>query len=289
MSRRAAPFLAVALLLLAAGCGKGGGTVDLLPADRFEGVWNRSGAAETFGPGELYNQIDGGAEVFLELGFERLDVQRYQAPAGEVSVEVYRMSDPAAALGIYLMKCGQETPAQGLDSRSTAGPYQVQLVRGSSYVAVNRLAGGDEAAAVLVAMARHVEQQLPAAPAPDLFAVLPSEGRVAGSERVIRGQFTMDPIFTLGEGNVLLLGRQATAVAATYRSANGEPHTRLVASYPDAAAARAAFANLRSKLDPQLKVLESAGDRVSFRDFADKLGEVSVREAQIQAELGKPE
>ena len=95
-------------LLLLAGCGTEAPpsekTVkDVLPADGFRGEWNRVGKYTVFKGANLYGHIDGGAEVFLELGFAHLEVQRYaRGEEEEVSVEVYRMDDPAAALGMLV-------------------------------------------------------------------------------------------------------------------------------------------------------------------------------------------
>ncbi len=42
----------------------------LIPPDGAAPGWTRAGTQRVYGPGELYNYIDGGAELFLEFGFE---------------------------------------------------------------------------------------------------------------------------------------------------------------------------------------------------------------------------
>ena len=41
--------------------------------------WSRSGPEKTYSQRELYGYIDGGAEIFLELGFETLRLQRFES------------------------------------------------------------------------------------------------------------------------------------------------------------------------------------------------------------------
>ena len=65
----------------------------------------------------------------------------------------------------------------------------------------------------------------------------------------------------------MLLGGKLFAAAAVYREASGQSESMIVAPYPDEAAARAAFANLRRNLDPYLQVLEAGGDFLVFKDF----------------------
>jgi hypothetical protein len=278
--------LALALLALALGaCARNPSApaaLDPFPPDSFQGGWKR-GERLRFAGSELYSHIDGGAEVFLELGFDSLEVQRYLSPAGEVAVELYRMTDPTAALGIYLLKCGAETRDPGLTDRHTVNPYQLQLVRGSVYLSVNRTAG-EPSVADLVAFARNVAAQLPGGDGAAVLTLLPTDGRVAGSERIVRGPFTLQEVVTLGEGDVLQLGGKVTAVAADFAGPEGIS-TRLVAAYPDEAAAAGAFANLRSHLDPYLEVVVQSAGRLVFRDHAGRFGAVERRADRVELEV----
>ena len=288
---RSRSHLALALLALAlAACSRNPGapaTVDPFPPDGFQGVWKRGERLRFSGP-ELYSHVDGGAEVFLELGFDLLEVQRYASPAGEVAVELYRMTDPTAALGVYLLKCGSETRDPGLTDRHTLNPYQLQLVRGSVYLSVNRTAG-EPSAADLGAFARDVAARLPGGDGAAVLALLPTDGRVAGSERIVRGPFTLQEVVTLGEGDVLQLGGKVTAVAADFTGPEGTS-TRLVAAYPDQAAASGAFANLRQHLDPYLEVAVQSADRLVFRDHAGRFGVVErlADRLELEANLATP-
>jgi hypothetical protein len=245
-----------------------------LPPDGFLNTWQRGASPRIFRGADLYGHINGGAEVFLELGFDRLDVVRYDSGGGAVEIERYRMTDPTAALGIYLMKCGSERPDPALAARHTASPLQLQMVRGSDYLIVSSLRPEEDLGEALVAFANHIADRTPDELGSDPFSVLPTSGRVAGSERVIRGPFTLEPFITLGEGDVLLLGGDRTAVAAEFENGDGQRSTRIVASYGDAAAAGGAFAHLVSNLDPYLEVLSSEDDRLVFEDYRERYGEV---------------
>jgi len=158
-----------------------------LPGDGFLGVWQPVGPPRVFNGAQLYDYIDGGAEIFYELGFERVTVQRYRADADEIAVELYAMRDPVAALGVYLAKCGQETPASGFADRHTAGRHQLMLARDRYFLVVDNLSGKASRAAALVDCAREIVRSLPETALPAVFAALPKTGLVDGSERVIRG------------------------------------------------------------------------------------------------------
>jgi hypothetical protein len=269
----ARPLLLLGCLLGLGACGAGDRSAGTTPAPEVEG-WQRAEDARLFPGAELYGHINGGAEVFLEMGFEDLVVQPYNSERGQLDLELYRMTDPTAAVGIYLMKCGTEQPDPGLEARHTVNPYQLQMVHNDTYVIVNAVELEGDAAGTLADFARALSGGLPAAEAADPFGELPTEGRISGSERVVRGPFTLEPLVTLGDGDILRLGGSVTAVAAEYQHDGEARYTRIVVPYPDEAAATNALRNLTANLDPYLELIESDDSRLVFRDYAEAFGEV---------------
>jgi hypothetical protein len=239
-----------------------------------------------YGGPELYDYIDGGAEIVYEHGFEHVTVQRYRAGEDEMAIELYAMRDPAAALGVYLARCGREAPARGLVDRHTAGRHQLMLVRDRYFVIVDNLSGKAERAAALVDFGRAVASRLPPAGRVEVLDLLPTEGRVAGSERLIRGPLALQAFILLGEGDVLRLGGRITAVAAGYTGGAQGPRTLVIAPYPDAETAARAFAHVRGHLDREIQVLSASGSRLVFRDYSGRVGIVVLSGARLELTLG---
>jgi hypothetical protein len=285
--RRAAPALSALALVVTAFAGAepdaSRGDEGRLPAD--VPGWRRAEPARVYSGPELYELIDGGAEIFFEHGFERVTVQKYARGAHEIGIDLYAMRDAAAALGIYLARCGDETPAPSLALRHTAGRHELLAVQGAFYVVVEDFSGSGERAADLVAFARALAPRLPAAEPVPVLDLLPREGRVPGSERLIRGPLALESFIQLGEGDVLQLGGRVTAAAAAYQGPGGRL-TRVVVPYPDTAAARQAFARVRDHLDPEIRPLSQTASRLVFRDYSGAYGEVLVDGARIELRLG---
>lgn len=99
--------LLAALLLLAiavppAGAANPGDPV--LGALAAKGEWKLLEPVRTFGPDNLYEEIDGEAELVLPYGMERLTVAvlgRTARPGSEVRLELFRMASPRDAFGIW--------------------------------------------------------------------------------------------------------------------------------------------------------------------------------------------
>jgi GGDEF domain-containing protein len=251
------------------------------PADGFVPGWKRSGPVETYAPTALFNVIDGGAELFLEMGFVDLRIQKYAGAGAEIVVEDYRMQNAAAALGIYLLKCGRETPLAGIVDRNSGDRFQLALLKNDHFFFINNFSGRQELLPVLAELARRLGAAIPAGEAVRELDVLPAVDRVPGSELLLRGPYSLQAVFTLGEGDVLMLAGRRFAAAAAYLDKGGAGHTLIVAPYEDAAAASLAFANLRRDLDPYLKVLEAGDDDIVFQDFQNLFGMAERRDQRI--------
>ncbi len=249
----------------------------VMPGDQEVPGWRRVGEGRRFEGSGLYGHIDGGAEVFLELGFEEVRLQGYRKGSDELVVEVYRMRDEIAAIGVYLGNQGAPGRAVPFAERARVGRHQVVFQKQRYYALITNPAGKRELVSEMLAMARNVAGKLPAGstsvPALDL---LPTEGRVAGSLRLIRGRTGLESVYTLGSGDILQLRGEVTAVAASYRDARGGTFTRISVSYGEPALARAAFRNLVTNLDSYLHVVEKGEDRLVFEDYEGKFGEAAV-------------
>jgi hypothetical protein len=185
------------------------------------GSWKTAGPPEIYKKEGLFGYIDGGAELFLQYGFEELTITRYVEGSNpsaekETTVEVYRMASPADAFGIFSLKReGDEPVSQEIESVHWLSASQASLAKGNFYININ---GVNTAEQEMEAFAAAVSRKIEAASAlPDEISLLPSSGRIIGSERYIRGGLA-------AEGESLLLDREfwgfekgAVAVSAKYR------------------------------------------------------------------------
>jgi hypothetical protein len=276
------------------------GVEPVFPPNSFVEGWKAKGQTREFTRNGLYGHIDGGSELFLEFGFEVLHVRKYQDPSGteEISLETYRMESPEAALAIYLMKCGTETLVPGIDNqvRHTGDRYQFTLLKGSYFITVNNFNGNASVMPAMIRMANLVLENIPPVKPVDLFHFLPGEDRVPGSEMLFRGPYSLQAIYTLGEGDVLLLGNKVFGVTAQYLhkkkhanpGVNPETFNRLVIPYPDESSGQKAYAHLKANLDTYIKVISIGENELTFEDYRGKFGRISIKKEIISIEVNLP-
>ena len=255
------------------------------PGDACVVGWQRAGQISQFTADGLYDHIDGGAELFLEFGFNNVQVQKYKSGSDEIAIEVYEMQSDEAALGIYLTCCGKETSVAGIESRHSGSRYQFTILHGRYLVLINNFQGNSALLPVMVKFAQQILTTLPTAPCKPLLSVLPQQDLIAGSERLLCGPVALQNIFTLGHGDVLQLAGKIFAASANYRGDQGEIHTLIVAPYPDPQQAKAAYRHLLANLDSYLHVLSQDDQRFVFMDYQQKFGLVEQQAKLLKIKL----
>ncbi len=268
--------------------GFGLGSQVIIPQDDFAPDWKRSGKPSTFIKVDLFNHIDGGAELFIEYGFEKLVVQRYALGKSELTLEVYEMESPEAALGIYLMKCGQETPLAGIRSRNSGEKSQLMILKSKYFVYVNNFDGDARNLPAMVALENMALESIREVPAEGLFVQLPKEAQVGRSQRLIRGPVALQPFYTFGEGDIFQLQGKIFGVLADYRGEGNALYTRLIIPYPDQKQALSVYENLRANLDPYLKILTTRANGFVFLDFKQKYGVVELKGSKLDIRFNLP-
>lgn len=240
----------------------------------------------TFTKADLYGYIDGGAELFLEFGFEELQVQKYAANGGEVSLDLYRMETPEGALGIYLAKRGKESPVRGVEARNTGDRYQISALKGRYFLQAGNYKGQEAGLAAAVALLNALTGALPEEPSPDLFADFPGERRVEGSEMLFLGPYALERLFTFGEGDILSQQGKILGASVDYAGPSREIYTRYRVEYPDGDAAVKAFSHLRKSLDPEMSVTGEGEGLFRFKDFSGKFGDAELDGAVLWLRTG---
>ncbi len=187
------------------------------------GTWKTAGPPEIYKKDGLYGYIDGGAELFLQYGFEALSVIRYAGSAGpaaekEIVFEVYRMASPADAFGVFSLKReGDERISPEVEAVHWLTASQAALAKGNFYINITGVGATEEE---IESFAAAASKKIGAASAlPQELSLLPSAGRIQGSERYIRGKLAavgesplLDRDFWgFGEGTVAVSARYGTS------------------------------------------------------------------------------
>jgi hypothetical protein len=175
--------------------------------------WAQTGEVRTFDADNLWEYINGAAELFVEYDVQTCRTADLNSGDLTVTVDLYDMSTPLNAFGIFV----RERPLAGAPlpnatEATVSPPYQALMLKGATYVKVNAIEGElDEASGrqLLEALAAALPGRTTY---PAELGLLPEAGRIAGSEGYKREAF-----LGLTELNRCLYAEYAGEGAETYQ------------------------------------------------------------------------
>jgi hypothetical protein len=213
-----------------------------LPESASISPWKVDGQPKNFKGKELYDYIDGGAEIFYEYGFAQVIAQRYVLGDKSITVDIYEMDHPKAAFGIFSVQRDSEMPALAVGDEGTASDTLARFYQEHFYVVITANKSAPDMKQALVKIARTVSQKIQkTSQLPDLIKALPTANLIPRSKGYVSGLLGLNNQFYLGDSNILgINGRTVECVFARYKIKEDQANL-LVIRYPDSAASNAAL------------------------------------------------
>ncbi|GAK52627.1 hypothetical protein U14_03879 [Candidatus Moduliflexus flocculans] len=132
-------------------------TLDDLPG------WKMEDAPQQAKGDELFSMVDGAAEVYFEYGFSRALVQYYANDQGQsLQIEIYEMTDPAAAYGIFSFHAGDESQPIAIGRDGIIGEYYLSFWQNAYFVMLSASDPAPELLDLLKQIAQKMAAKLPA-------------------------------------------------------------------------------------------------------------------------------
>lgn len=152
--------------------------------------WQQLGEPAVYSRDNLWEYINGAADLFLGYGFMELESYEFSAAGLSFTVDIYDMENPLNAFGIYRAERGENAELQPIGSESViTPPYQALYLKDKYYVKINIFDGELDVKSGKVIL-RQLDKHLDGtAIYPTIFEVLPKKNLVAGSYRYIKTSF----------------------------------------------------------------------------------------------------
>jgi hypothetical protein len=153
--------------------------------------WKQSGEIQTFQPENLFDYIDGAADLYLSYDFQELKVAEYlNEKKASVIVEVYRHKSPTDAFGIYSQERLSNANFLDIGAQGYSEKDILNFLAGDYYVKMNSFKTGPEDQEILLNFAKKVAENLGEKGAlPSILSSFPEEGKKKNSERFIAIKF----------------------------------------------------------------------------------------------------
>jgi hypothetical protein len=163
----------------------------LLPTASEVVNWDKYLDFEEYKGEDLFFYINGGAEIYHEYGFERVIVQDYRTPNGRsASLEIYKMSSPDSAFGIYTFKSSGKGQELKVGHGCKLQDYYLNFWKGQYLVTITGFDAEEETIDGLKSIASAVDKKIrtqPHAEIPEIYSLLLQENLDTQSVKYFKG------------------------------------------------------------------------------------------------------
>ena len=167
------------------------GLRSLLP--EVSGEWQRQGEFLEYAGDELFDYINGGAELYYEYGFVRVIVQDYRV-SGEhnLSLEIYEMEDSESAFGIFSFKRSTGGKNIEVGDQGRLEDYYLNFWKGKYLVTITGFDEEEVTVRGLQTVAQAVDERIQnGGTLPSFLNLLPLSGRIEAGLKYFEGMLSL--------------------------------------------------------------------------------------------------
>lgn len=169
--------------------------------------WKKKDVSRQYEGEDLFLYIDGGAEIYNEYGFERVIVQEYINENGKsVSLEIFEMSSPESAFGIYTFKVSPQGRKLSVGDQCLLEDYYLNFWKGKFLVTLTGFDEDEETIQGLREIAHAVDSKIKnTGDIPCLVTLIPDEDLMESSIKYFKGNLGLSNSYSFFKKNVFLL------------------------------------------------------------------------------------
>lgn len=251
------------------------GLTESLPA-QLQG-WQKSAKGEVYTKANLFEYINGGAELYISYDFINLAARTYKKQGDdevpEIKIDIFDMSSAANAFGVFAHSKEKVDRFIAPDVESEYAAGLLTFWKGRYYVSILAYPETEEKKKLVQTLGRAIATQIKEKSVkPALIDKLPqsSETNNTGgikldieSIRYFRHYIWLNSYYFISDKNILNLDKETEAVIAKYKFDAGEKKSTLllIAEYPDETKARAGSDTfIKSYIPHQKKGLQQRKD-----------------------------
>lgn len=115
---------------------------------------------ECFNGESLWGYMNGGADIYLEYGFEKMRVEEFTNEDETIQLEIFKMENPIAAFGIYSIKTFKCEQSNVITTIDCLNKYQFQLLHGEYYIQLINESGSAKAKQAMINIAKALQEKI---------------------------------------------------------------------------------------------------------------------------------
>lgn len=246
--------------------------VNLLPGGK--DPWVKSGKAEIYDRKNLFDYMNGGAELYLAYDFQRLVVQRYLSNSKDpvkknsITVEIYQMNSSPDAYGLFSFD--QEGEMVELGQKGVYGYGLLKFWKARFLVRI--LGSQANLRETILKFGADIDQKMKTkGKPPELLSKIPKDNLIPNSDHFFHKQILLNNLYFLSDKNILNLSDKTDCLLADFEF-DKQILKLLLIEYPDSEKAQNAYESfnkfyLKNKASEKNKITEIEGGKLVGMDL----------------------
>jgi hypothetical protein len=164
----------------------------LLPKGAESGGWKAVSSPKFFSPQNLWEYINGQAEMYLDYGFKLLVTAEYTSIDGSrfMTIDIFQMQSPNHAFGIYAAERSPHDSFIKMGGQGYLAENILNFWKGLYYVKLTSFQVSSDTKEILMVLAGVIANKIKGSYSePELFDYFPGKNKVKMSERFIPKNF----------------------------------------------------------------------------------------------------
>jgi len=178
--------------------------------------WESSEDDNYYNEENLFNYINGGAELYISYGFNNVISRRYSKNGNSrIAVEIFDMENSWNAYGVFTHVREEMNESYGQGSQL----YEDAILFWKSryYVSVVSLDGSEEAQLAIKNIAEYIDNSISeTGELPDVLKIIPEKGLVVESILYFHHPAWINSLYYISDENILNIDNQTDCILATY-------------------------------------------------------------------------
>ena len=222
---------------------------DLLPSQL--GPWSLS-TDTIYTPANLYDYINGGAELYISYGFKKVVSKSYSAEnQPDILVDIFDMNSPKDAYGVFMYSAENVSGLVGQGTQLSKGAMLFWMDH--YFVSILAWPETPESKETMMKIARTIEKGIgKTGELPGIIDILPEKGLDRMSIRYFHHYAWLNSHYYIASENILLIEDDTEAVIAKYGESDHQS-ILLVIEYPSGEKTAEASGNFIGNYLPELQ------------------------------------
>jgi hypothetical protein len=211
--------------------------------------WELALPINTYDRKSLFDYIDGAAELYFVYDFRAVAAAEYQNGETSIVIDVYDMTTPEGAFGIYILNRYPEANYVSIGNEGILAGTALDFWKGRYFCKVYSFDMSEKYQDDVISFGKGLASKIKeAGEKPTVLEGLPQSGLIPGTAKFFSRKLGLDNIHFVSEENVFKLSAETKGVVAEYEVDNIR-FPIFIIEYPSSEEANSAFEAYSSYLD----------------------------------------